>query len=98
MPPRERPGARNRPGRIRRFVLRYGWRAYAVPLLTIATVAVLLDLALSSPATRAAGVGDAAAPAASTPAPALDSGATPPAEGDAGPSQAPQVVGEETYV
>jgi hypothetical protein len=95
-PPRER-GVRYRPGRLRRFVLRYGWRAYAVPLLTIATIAVLLDLAMTPPVTLAATPGDAA-PAASTPAPTSESGATPSAEGDADPSQAPQVAGEETYV
>jgi hypothetical protein len=85
---------RSRPGRVRRFVRRYGWRAYAVPLLTVATVAVLLDLALSTPTTPA-GV---AAPTASMSVPTVDSVPTAPAEGDAGPSQAPQVVGQETYV
>jgi hypothetical protein len=92
-PPRER-GVRYRPGRIRRFVLRHGWRAYAVPLLTIATIAVLLDLALSSPVTQAA-TGSATVVA---PSPSGASEPTPSAEGDAGPSQAPQEVGKETYV
>ncbi|WP_280791101.1 DUF3152 domain-containing protein [Blastococcus sp. CT_GayMR16] len=96
-PPRERGANRSRPGRVRRFVLRYGWRAYAVPLLTIATIAVLVDLALSSPGTQTAG---AAAPTAATsvPVPTVESVPTAPAQGDVGPSQAPQVVGEETYV
>lgn len=48
-PPRVQVSARPRRGRMRRFVLRYGWRAYALPVLTLATIAVLLDLALSVP-------------------------------------------------
>jgi hypothetical protein len=96
VPPRERVTVRSRPGRVRRFVLRYGWRAYAVPLLTIATIAVLLDLALTAPGTEAG----AAAPTApaSLPVPTVERVPTAPAEGDADPSQAPQIVGEETYV
>jgi hypothetical protein len=93
--PRER-GVRYRPGRMRRFVLRYGWRAYAVPLLTIATIAVLVDLALTPPVTQAA-TGNATVVTAS-PSGTAASQPMPSAEGDAGPSQAPQVVGEETYV
>jgi hypothetical protein len=95
VPPRER-GVRYRPGRMRRFVLRYGWRAYAVPLLTIATIAVLVDLALTPPVTQAA-TGNATVVTAS-PSGTAASQPTPSAEGDADPSQAPQVVGEETYV
>ena len=95
-PPRPRGAVRRRPGRVRRFVLRYGWRAYAIPLLTIATIAVLLDLALTSPGTQG-GVG-AAAPAVSTSVLTDESVPTAPAEGDAGPSPVPQVVGQETYV
>ena len=94
VPPRERVTVRSRPGRVRRFVLRHGWRAYAIPLLTIATIAVLLDLALSSPATQAG----AAASTASMPVETVESVPPAPAEGDAGPSQPPQVVGKETYV
>ena len=37
-PPRVRSTVRPRPSRVRRFVRRYGWRAYAVPLLTVATL------------------------------------------------------------
>jgi hypothetical protein len=81
---------------MRRFVLRYGWRAYAVPLLTIATIAVLVDLALTPPVTQAA-TGNATVVTAS-PSGTAASQPMPSAEGDAGPSQAPQVVGEETYV
>jgi hypothetical protein len=101
-PPRERVTVRSRPGRLRRFVQRYGWRAYAVPLLTIATIAVLVDLALTPPGT-AAGVTAGATVAQSAPSgevavPTTEAVPTAPAEGDAGPSRAPQVVGEESYV
>jgi hypothetical protein len=94
VPPRQRVTVRSRPGRVRRFVLRYGWRAYAVPLLTIATIAVLLDLALSTPGTPAG----AAAAAVSMAVPTVESVPTAPAEGDVGPIRAPQVAGKETYV
>jgi hypothetical protein len=82
---------------VRRFVARHGWRAYAVPLLTVATVAVLLDLALS-PAATLAGSAAATEPSASIAVPTGESGPTGLAEGDAGPSRDPQVAGEETYV
>ncbi|MGY1813490.1 DUF3152 domain-containing protein [Blastococcus sp. SYSU D00820] len=54
-------------GRIRRFVLRYGWRAYAIPLLTIATLLTLVDLArtgVDGGATSTAGATAAASSAA----------------------------------
>ena len=35
-----------REGRVRRFVRRYGWRAYAVPVLIAATLAALVDVAV----------------------------------------------------
>lgn len=95
MPPREPASARSRPGRVRRFVLRHGWRAYAVPLLIIATIAVLLDLAHSAPGTQPAAAGAAATSVAVV---TMESVPTGPAEGDPGPSPKPQVVGEETYV
>jgi hypothetical protein len=98
-PPRERVTVRSRPGRVRRFVQRHGWRAYAVPLLTVATIAVLLDLALSPPATFASGATSTpTAPSASMAVPTVESVPIAPAEGDAGPTPPPQVVGEETYV
>jgi hypothetical protein len=92
-----------RPGRVRRFAQRYGWRAYAVPLLTIATLVVLVDLAFSAPGTRSSTAGatatqqaptsEAVPPVASEPEPTPSATA----EGDAQPSVAPQVIGEETY-
>jgi hypothetical protein len=100
-PPRARPITVPRPGRIRRFVRRYGWRAYAVPLLTLATLIALVDLALTTPEsttadTAAAPDVAATAPAASAPPPEPLS--TAPAQGDAGPSPTPQAVGAEAYV
>jgi hypothetical protein len=96
-----RPAPRDR-GRLRRFVQRYGWRAYAVPLLAIATVVTLVDLALTSPGVPA-GTTRAAAPAtAPAPVPSTVSvpEATPtgPAEVDAAPTEAPATVGVESYV
>ena len=97
VPPREPDAVRSRPGRVRRFVRRYGWRAYAVPLLTIATIAVLIDLALFAPSAQtgagATGTVGATAPATSMSVPTVESVPTAPAEGDAGPSTVPQVGG-----
>jgi hypothetical protein len=100
-PPRPRPATRQRQGRLRRFVQRYGWRAYAVALLTIATVVTLVDLGLTAPAVSSDGAGTAAAPStASAPLtpPAVEATPTAPAEGDAAPSEAPPTVGVESYV
>ena len=103
LPVQSRPRVSARPprGRVRRFVLRYGWRAYAVPLLTLATVAVLLDLAFA-PATPLDGSAASGTlppdTVSAAPAPASPSAAVGTAEGDVDASRAPQVVGEETYV
>jgi len=112
LPPRyadDRPAldrSARRPGRVGRFVHRYGWRAYAVPLLTLATLVTLGDLAFDATATPSSRVTATAAPttaAATTPAAPLAS-AEPEgapevtAEVDAGPVDAPQPVGAETYV
>ena len=90
-----------RPGRLAAFVHRYGWRAYALPFLTLATVALLVDLALTSPRAPARTTGAAAATTASLPSPTSVVEAPPPAapaEGDAEPIQAPPTVGVESYV
>ncbi|WP_241038211.1 DUF3152 domain-containing protein [Blastococcus litoris] len=87
-------------GRLRRFAQRYGWRAYAIPLLTIATIVTLVDLGLSSPLAPSGG-GAAAAPTTasdSTTPPAVDSAPVSPAEGDVAPAEAPPTVGVESYV
>ncbi|HLM07941.1 MAG TPA: DUF3152 domain-containing protein [Blastococcus sp.] len=103
--PRGRVYGRPRHGRVRGFVERYGWRAYAVPLLAIATVVVLLDLArtpLTTPSSSSTSAGTQVSPSAPSavelPSPTAEPVPTAPAQGDVGPSVAPQVVGEETYV
>ncbi len=101
--PRPRQEARPRPGRIARFVQRFGWRAYAVPLLTVATLIALVDVALTAPdaaSNAASNIGVETSPSArlsTIPAPLPDPEPAP-AQGDAGPSLAPQVPGAETYV
>ncbi len=100
-PPRVRSTVRPRPGRIRRFVRRYGWRAYAIPLLTIATLIALVDVALTMPDGGSGSAATSVAPASASeiPSPSSDPEPEPaPAEADAGPSPVPQVVGAETYV
>jgi hypothetical protein len=99
-PPRPRPVGGRRPGRLRRFVRRYGWRSYALPLLTIATIVTLVDLALTSPGAQVGSNLDTApttAAAEPTP-PAVESTSIAPAEGDAARSGAPSTVGVESYV
>lgn len=63
-----RPGPPRRPtlgDRVRDFVRRYGWRAYALPILAVLTVAALMTTSTSSsPSAPAAGP---AAPASATP-------------------------------
>jgi hypothetical protein len=51
-----RSSAGRPPGRLRRFAREYGWRAYAIPLLTVATFLAVMDVAR--------GDGPAAGPAA----------------------------------
>jgi hypothetical protein len=67
-------------------------------LLSIATVAVLLELAFAPPAPLAGTSAGAAAPVSTTSVPTVESAPTAPAEGDADVSLAPQVAGAETYV
>ncbi|TFV66347.1 UNVERIFIED_ORG: DUF3152 domain-containing protein [Bacillus sp. AZ43] len=96
-PPR-RP-ARRPPSGVRRFVERYGWRAYAIPLLTIATVATLVDLAVGTPQGPDSGATAAPTTAAVVSAPVVEEPTpTAPAEGDADPTGAPPTVGVESYV
>jgi hypothetical protein len=96
--PARRPATGRPRGRFRRFVLRHGWRAYAIPLLSVATVVVLADLALA-PAAQLPGSSAAGAAAVSTTAVStVESTPTAPAEGDADASLTPQVAGKESYV
>ncbi|MGY1693440.1 MULTISPECIES: DUF3152 domain-containing protein [unclassified Geodermatophilus] len=108
-PPDARPPAarRSRPGRLRRFVARHGWRAYAIPLLTVATVLALVDVVSAGRATSSA-AGQASAPAEGAPAstaaestpPTPDPTPSPvaPAEGDVGPTGLPPTPATGTYV
>ncbi|WP_254790475.1 DUF3152 domain-containing protein [Blastococcus tunisiensis] len=100
------PAPRPRTGRLRGFARRYGWRAYAIPLLTVATIVVLVDLALTtrgvpSQTTGAAAPATASAPA-TQPAPETasveEAAPVAPAEGEAEPTEAPVTVGAEPYV
>jgi hypothetical protein len=87
-------------GRVRRFVRRHGWRAYAVPLLTVATLLALVDVAATS-------VTDPAAPSAAAQSTLVGTGsaaAEPPAEmqapavGEGVPTDAPAAPDTPDYV
>lgn len=87
-------------GRVRRFVRRYGWRAYAVPLLTVATLVALVDVAATSVAGPAPAPGPAAAgttPISAAPAPE-PSPAPAPAVGEGVPTDAPAPPSAPAYV
>ncbi len=89
-------------GPVRGFVRRYGWRAYAIPLLTLATLAALVDVAVDRPTgTEPAGTTSSpiAAPAP-TVLPMPDDGrpADAPAQGDAEPSELPAPADTVAYV
>ncbi len=104
--PAPRPERRrgSRLGRfVRRFVGRWGWRAYAIPLLAVATVLTVVDLlgpAADAPARTGATAGAAApagtALATSTAAPTSAAPAAP-AEGDAAPPDLPAPTASGTY-
>ena len=92
--PRVRPSETEPGGRLRRFARRYGWRAYAVPALAVATVVTLVDLALTTPAeTRGGGTPAAATSTAETPveAPVETPAVQTPASLPPGPTGSPQV-------
>ncbi len=102
-----RPAPPRRPaGRLRRFVARHGWRAYAIPLLAVATVLTLVDLVRTpvgddpATATVVTGTGSPAddETAAGTTATASPAAPPAPAEGDAGPTEVPSASAAGTYV
>ncbi len=107
--PRVRAPEPEPPGRFRRFARRYGWRAYAVPVLAVVTLITLADLALTSPAetagsqagataaATAATTSAAAPPVVETPEP-LAPGPSASAEVDAGPTATPVAPTAESYV
>jgi uncharacterized protein DUF3152 len=92
---RRRPARGTEPaGRVRRFVARYGWRAYALPLLTVATLLTLVDLAAS-------GVPEAAARTDSSISASTPGGTPAPraAQGEGRPAgDVPVVPGAAPYV
>lgn len=88
-------------GPLRGFVRRYGWRAYAIPLLTLATLFALVDVVVNEPTvTQAAGTSSEVT--ASTPSvlPLPETGlpADAPARGDAQPSELAERADAATYV
>ena len=79
-------------GPVRGFVRRYGWRAYAIPLLTLASLVTLVDVAVNRPVdTEAAAAGSAGVAATPSVLPLPDDGrpVDAPAQGDAEPSEVP---------
>jgi hypothetical protein len=89
-------------GPLRGFVRRYGWRAYAIPLLTVATLLALVDVAVNQPA-DADQAGASSPTAAVTPSvlplPDDDRPSDAPAQGDAEPTEVPPPAPDAaTYV
>ena len=99
-----RAAVRDDPGRARRFVRRHGWRAYAIPFLTVATLFALVDLAANQQAavpSRSAAATDVPTTLATPSVPAPTTAVVPsaPAGGDAGPTEtAEPAAAETTYV
>ncbi|MGY1838320.1 MULTISPECIES: DUF3152 domain-containing protein [unclassified Modestobacter] len=99
--PRSRRGAPPPPeGPVRRFVRRYGWRAYAIPVLALATVVTLADVALSG--SDRTSVADPAATGSSVTAPVVEPPPAPtepaPAEGEGAPAEEPPPPAAPSYV
>ena len=89
-------------GPLRGFVRRYGWRAYAIPLLTLATLVALVDVAVDQPpGTEPAGASSPTATTTPSVLPLPDDGrpSDAPAQGDAEPSALPEPAADAaTYV
>jgi hypothetical protein len=97
--PAVRAAVRDDPSRVRRFVRRYGWRAYAVPFLTVATLFTLVDLAVSEPPSPPSqSASSTSVTSSSSPAPTTVAAPSAPAEGDAGPTETEAVTPETAYV
>ena len=88
-----RPGgpnsAESRRSRLGRFVERYGWRAYAIPLLTVATIATVVDLAVPGPGPTAASTAVRSGVEASAPPSAAPADGAPADDETAEPTRAP---------
>jgi hypothetical protein len=86
---------------VRGFVRRYGWRAYAIPFLTAATLFALVDVAADAPASTEPSATSAGSPSAAPPAPPVPGTAAAPdapAQGDAEPTVLPAPADAVTYV
>jgi Protein of unknown function (DUF3152) len=75
-----------RGGPFRRFVRRHGWRAYALPLLTIATIVTLVDVATARPDGQADGGAPAPAVQSAATQPSTPAAPSVPAEGEGAPT------------
>ena len=106
---RRDPGVRTRHtpppagSRFRRFVRRHGWRAYAIPLLAIATLLALVDVARDVGDDTATAASGSAAPDSAQQAPAPTVPSTPaepsaPAQGEGVPAQTPTAPAVASYV
>jgi Protein of unknown function (DUF3152) len=79
-------------GWVRRFVRRHGWRAYALPVLTVATLLTLVDMVTTAPDGRAG-----SPPASATEGSAVGASIAP-AEGEGAPTQADAGTAAVTYI
>ncbi|MBB3678656.1 hypothetical protein FHX36_004445 [Modestobacter versicolor] len=98
---RARHSAAPRGSWLRRFVRRHGWRAYAIPLLTVVTLVTLVDVATSATDGRAGSEPAAAAGSSSVAAPPLataEPSPTAPAQGEGAPAQTPTAPAVTSYV
>jgi hypothetical protein len=98
VPPRPSPPPRG--GWFRRFVRRHGWRAYAVPLLAVATLLTLVDVVTGVSDGRAGTGTTAAGPSSAVQAPASSAPTTPtaPAEGEGAPTRTAAETAAATFV
>jgi hypothetical protein len=90
-----------RKGPVRGFVRRYGWRAYAIPFLTAATLFALVDVAADAPADTGPAATSAGSQSAAPPAPPVPGAAAAPdapVQGDAEPTVLPAPADAVTYV
>jgi hypothetical protein len=86
---------------LRGFVRRHGWRAYALPLLTIATLLTLVDVVTTGTDGLVGSAAASAGPGSALDVPAVASGkpaATAPAEGEGAPTQTAPVTAVASYV
>lgn len=100
-PVRARGPVRRDDSPVRGFVRRYGWRAYAIPFLTAATLVALVDLAADAPASTEPAATSAGPPSAAPPAPPVPGAAAAPSapvQGDAEPPVLPAPADAVPYV